>query len=37
VRCWHRNKSVGSSNKHQELCNRCVENLDGPGEDRRFA
>ncbi len=37
VRCWHRNKSVGSSNKHQELCNRCEENLDGPGEDRRFA
>ena len=34
VRCWHRNKSVGSSNKHQELCNRCEENLDGPGEDR---
>jgi isoleucyl-tRNA synthetase len=37
VRCWHRNKSVGSSKKHPELCNRCVENLDGPGEDRRFA
>jgi len=37
VRCWHRNKSGGSSNKHQELCNRCVENLDGPGEDRGFA
>jgi isoleucyl-tRNA synthetase len=37
VRCWHRNKSVGSSSKHPELCNRCVENLDGPGEDRRFA
>jgi isoleucyl-tRNA synthetase len=37
VRCWHRNKSVGSNNKHPELCDRCVENLDGPGEDRRFA
>ena len=37
VRCWHRNKSVGSSKKHPELCNRCEENLDGPGEDRRFA
>ena len=37
VRCWHRNKSVGSDNKHPELCNRCVENLDGPGEDIRFA
>ena len=37
VRCWHRNESVGSNGKHPELCNRCVENLDGPGEDRRFA
>ena len=37
VRCWHRNKSVGSSSKHPELCNRCEQNLDGPGEDRRFA
>ena len=37
VRCWHRNQSVGSSSKHPELCNRCVENLDGPGEDRKFA
>ena len=37
TRCWHRNKSVGSSNKHPELCNRCEQNLDGPGEDRRFA
>tara|TARA_B100001250_G_scaffold105571_1_gene89077 strand:+ start:5659 stop:8430 length:2772 start_codon:yes stop_codon:yes gene_type:complete len=37
VRCWHRNKSVGSSNKHPDLCNRCEQNLDGQGEDRRFA
>ena len=36
-RCWHRNISVGSSKKHPELCNRCEQNLDGPGEDRRFA
>ena len=37
TRCWHRNKSVGSSNKHPELCDRCEQNLDGSGEDRRFA
>ena len=37
VRCWHRNKSVGSSKKHPDLCNRCEQNLDGQGEDRRFA
>ena len=36
-RCWHRNILVGSSKKHPELCNRCEQNLDGPGEDRRFA
>ena len=37
VRCWHRNKSVGASKDHPELCHRCVINLDGPGEDRKFA
>ena len=37
VRCWHRHESVGSSSKHPELCIRCEQNLDGPGEDRKFA
>ena len=37
VRCWHRNKSVGASKDHPELCHRCVINIDGPGEDREFA
>ena len=37
VRCWHRHESVGSSKKHPELCNRCEQNIEGPGEDRRFA
>jgi isoleucyl-tRNA synthetase len=37
VRCWHRHKSVGSSSNHPELCIRCEQNLDGPGEDRKFA
>jgi isoleucyl-tRNA synthetase len=37
VRCWHRHESVGSSNSHPELCVRCEQNLDGPGEDRQFA
>lgn len=37
VRCWHRHESVGSSSTHPELCNRCEQNLDGPGEDRKFA
>jgi len=35
-RCWHRRKDVGSSEIHPTLCMRCVENVDGEGEVRRF-
>ena len=37
VRCWHRRDDVGSVADHPELCARCVENVDGPGETRQFA
>ena len=37
VRCWHKREDVGSSDRHPQLCGRCVSNLDGPGETRRFA
>jgi isoleucyl-tRNA synthetase len=37
VRCWHRRPDVGTDPKHPELCGRCVENVDGPGETRRMA
>ena len=37
VRCWHHRHDVGQSDKHPELCGRCIENVDGAGEDRRFA
>ena len=37
VRCWHRRADVGSSAEHPELCGRCVENVAGAGEQRRFA
>ncbi len=37
VRCWHRRPDVGSHDAHPELCGRCVDNVDGPGEQRRFA
>ena len=37
VRCWHRREDVGSNAKHPELCGRCVENVIGGGEQRRFA
>jgi isoleucyl-tRNA synthetase len=37
VRCYQRRKDVGVSTEHPELCARCVTNVDGPGETRRFA
>jgi isoleucyl-tRNA synthetase len=37
VRCWHKRADVGSQAAHPELCGRCVVNLDGPGEARKFA
>ena len=37
VRCWHRRVDVGVNPDHPELCGRCVENVDGPGEVRRMA
>jgi isoleucyl-tRNA synthetase len=37
VRCWHYRADVGSHPQHPELCGRCVENIDGPGETRRIA
>jgi isoleucyl-tRNA synthetase len=36
VRCWQRRPDVGSNPKHPELCGRCVTNVEGPGETRRF-
>lgn len=37
VRCWHRRSDVGSHPDHSGLCGRCVENVVGPGEVRRYA
>lgn len=37
VRCWHHSEDVGRYAAHPELCGRCVENIDGPGEVRRYA
>jgi isoleucyl-tRNA synthetase len=36
VRCWHYRADVGLHAEHPELCGRCVENVDGPGENRRW-
>ncbi|MFM1897136.1 MAG: hypothetical protein RLZZ385_2210 [Pseudomonadota bacterium] len=36
-RCWHHSGDVGSHTAHPTLCGRCVENIEGHGEQRRFA
>jgi isoleucyl-tRNA synthetase len=36
-RCWHYRADVGAHAAHPALCGRCVSNLDGAGETRRFA
>ena len=36
-RCWHRRADVGASDAHPTLCGRCIENVDGDGEQRHFA
>ena len=37
VRCWHQRADVGQHSEHPELCGRCVTNVTGAGEQRRFA
>ena len=37
VRCWHFRPDIGGSLAHPELCQRCVENVDGAGEKRAIA
>ena len=37
ARCWHQREDVGASAEHPEICGRCIENVSGAGEQRRFA
>jgi isoleucyl-tRNA synthetase len=37
VRCWNLRPDVGSDPRHPELCARCVINIEGPGEERKYA
>ena len=37
VRCWHRRADVGEDERHPEICGRCVSNVEGEGEARRYA
>src|SRR5690606_7305090 len=36
-RCWHYRPEVGSHAEHPGLCQRCIDNLFGAGEQRRYA
>jgi isoleucyl-tRNA synthetase len=36
-RCWHHREDVGQHEGHDDLCGRCVDNVDGEGEARQFA
>jgi len=36
-RCWHHREEVGTLESHPDLCQRCVTNIEGEGEERRFA
>lgn len=36
-RCWHYTTDIGQDSEHPELCGRCVTNVAGNGEERKFA
>ena len=36
-RCWHYEAEVGADPEYPGLCPRCIENVKGAGEERRFA
>lgn len=36
-RCWHYTRDVGKVAEHAEICYRCVSNVAGDGEKRKFA
>ncbi|MDU2477793.1 MAG: class I tRNA ligase family protein, partial [Klebsiella sp.] len=36
-RCWHYTSDVGKVAEHAEICGRCVSNVAGNGEQRKFA
>ncbi|WP_028487184.1 isoleucine--tRNA ligase [Thiomicrorhabdus chilensis] len=37
ARCWHHRDEVGQIEAHPELCQRCVDNVEGEGEERHYA
>ena len=33
---WHHREDVGANAEHEELCGRCIDNIEGAGEQRQF-
>ncbi len=36
-RCWHHREDVGQNRAYEDLCGRCVSNVEGQGEARAYA
>ncbi|WP_133406226.1 isoleucine--tRNA ligase [Parashewanella tropica] len=36
-RCWHFSDDIGQTEQHPSLCQRCVTNIEGEGEVRKYA
>jgi len=36
-RCWHYATDIGQNADHPDICGRCVTNVAGAGEERKFA
>lgn len=36
IRCWHHQASVGANAEHPKICQRCISNVDGEGENRQL-
>jgi isoleucyl-tRNA synthetase len=36
-RCWHYTSDIGQVAEHADICGRCVTNVAGDGEERKFA
>ena len=37
IRCWHHREDVGTHNDYPEICGRCIDNVAGEGEARKYA
>jgi len=37
ARCWHHCEDVGTNPEHPDICQRCIDNIEGEGEVRRYA